>query len=66
MDVSGNVKRNQKVIEKFDNLERKLYYSSNISQRKLQTWLNESKIKMHAAEMVISHRKRKRVLLDNP
>lgn len=48
-------------VDKLDILERRLYQDGHNSRMKLNTWLIESRVPIQAADMVINHKKRKRI-----
>lgn len=65
MDISQNSGADPSLINKFEVLERGIYHAAHKSYQQLETWLNQTEAPMQAAEMVINHKKRKRIALDD-
>jgi len=61
MDLAHNSESNPIIQQKLDLLERRVYKDGHNAKAKLDTWLLESGVQLQAANMVTSHRKRKRV-----
>lgn len=65
MDLADNTCSDPTVQDSLDALERKLYSDSHKAKAKLNAWLVESGVPLEAANMVINHKKRKRVELED-
>lgn len=61
MDLAHNSKSDPTIQQTLDMLERKVYKDGHNARTKLNRWLLESGVELQAANMVTSHRKRKRV-----
>ncbi|GJQ76755.1 hypothetical protein Trydic_g15598 [Trypoxylus dichotomus] len=65
MDLAHNTSSDSTVQDSLDVLERILYNNGHKARVKLNTWLITSGIPLDAANMVINHRKRKRVEIED-
>ncbi|KAI4467807.1 hypothetical protein MML48_2g00017292 [Holotrichia oblita] len=65
MDLADNISSDSTAQDSLDVLERRLYTDGHRSRSKLNAWLVESGVPLEAANMVINHRKRKRVDIED-
>ncbi|XP_022903698.2 DNA replication complex GINS protein PSF3 [Onthophagus taurus] len=65
MDLAENVASNPSVQDTLDTLERKLFRDGHKARSKLNNWLVESGVPLEASNMVINHKKRKRVDIED-
>lgn len=65
MDLADNSQSDPTVQQRLDFLERGLFKDANNSRAKLNAWLVETGATIGAANMVINHKKRKRVDFDD-
>lgn len=65
MDLADNCQSDPTVQQSLDILERSLFKDANCARAKLSEWLIETGATLEAANMVINHKKRKRVDLDH-
>lgn len=65
MDLTETTFVDPNLIDKLDLMERRLFQDGHQARLKLNTWLAESVLPIQAAEMVASHRKRKRVEIES-
>lgn len=65
MDLANNIGNDPTVLDRLDMLERKIYIEAHNARRKLNNWLMESGVTLEAADMVVNHKKRKRMHLEN-
>lgn len=61
MDLANNTGSDPAVQNRLDSLERKLFKDGHAARTRLNTWLTDSGTPIEAAAMVINHKKRKRV-----
>lgn len=65
MDLADNIISDSTIQDSLDALERKLYNDGHKARMKLNTWLVESGVALEAASMVINHKKRKRIDIED-
>ncbi|KAK4883892.1 hypothetical protein RN001_000163 [Aquatica leii] len=65
MDLTENVGSDPTVQNRLDMLERMLFKSGHAARMRLDTWLRKSDLPMEAAAMVVNHKKRKRIDLED-
>lgn len=65
MDLAENCRSDPTIQQSLDILERRLFKDANLARAKLNAWLLETGTILEAADMVINHKKRKRVDLDD-
>lgn len=61
MDLADSTCSDSAMQDSLDTLERKLYCDGHKARTRLNAWLVESGVPLEAASMVINHKKRKRV-----
>lgn len=64
MDLADNCQSDPSVVQSLDMLEKYLFKEGNKARSKLNEWLAETGVTLVAADMVVNHRKRKRVDLN--
>ena len=65
MDLADNADPDPSIHNKLDMVEQKLYFVGHSARQKLNAWLRESEAPMEAAQMVVNHKKRKRMELED-
>lgn len=65
MDLADNSMSDPTVQQTLDILERKLFNDAYKARMKLNTWLKDSNTTIEAANMVINHKKRKRMNIED-
>lgn len=63
MDLAENVDFDPAIQDKLDKLERRLFSEGHNARVKLNKWLVETGVALEAANMVLNHKKRKRVAI---
>lgn len=64
MDLTCNMGDDPSVINKLDSLEKRIFIPSNKAQIKFNNWMLSTGVQIEAANMVVNHRKRKRIALE--
>uniref|UniRef100_A0A1Y1JX65 DNA replication complex GINS protein PSF3 n=1 Tax=Photinus pyralis TaxID=7054 RepID=A0A1Y1JX65_PHOPY len=65
MDFADDVVCDPVKQNRLDMLERTLFQKAHFSRMQLKSWLNNSEMRLEAATMVINHKKRKRIDVDD-
>ncbi|XP_044745605.1 DNA replication complex GINS protein PSF3 [Coccinella septempunctata] len=65
MDLSDNTEHNPAAVQRLDTLERRLFKDACESKAKLYAWLEHSVAPIETASMVLNHKKRKRVNVED-
>lgn len=65
MDLAENTENNPTAFQRLDTLERRLYKDACEAKTKLNTWLEHSVVPIETATMVLNHKKRKRVNVED-
>nr|XP_023019552.1 DNA replication complex GINS protein PSF3 [Leptinotarsa decemlineata] len=64
MDLADNSISDPSVQERLDSLERRVFQDASKARTKLNTWLVDSGALLEAANMVVNHKKRKRINME--
>lgn len=64
-DLSNHTLLDPTILDKLDFLEKTLFHAGHAAKTKLDEWLLESDVRLEAANMVINHKKRKRVDIED-
>ncbi|XP_028139840.1 DNA replication complex GINS protein PSF3 [Diabrotica virgifera virgifera] len=64
MDLADNSISDPSVQIKLDTLERRIFNDAYKARVKMNTWLIDSNVALEAANMVVNHKKRKRINVD--
>nr|CAH7758854.1 unnamed protein product [Callosobruchus chinensis] len=65
MDLADHSVSDPSVQHSLDTLEKKIFLASHAARTKLNSWLIQSGSPLEAAELVVNHKKRKRVDVDD-
>lgn len=65
MDLADNIVSDPTVLDKLDSLEKRLFSNGHKARSKLNLWLLLTQTQLEAANMVLNHKKRKRVHLED-
>lgn len=65
MDLSNHSLSDPTVVNKLEFLEKTLFYAGHSAKMKLDDWLLESDTRLGPAEMVVNHKKRKRIDIED-
>lgn len=65
MDLTDNIGYNPSVQDPLDITEQKLFKDGQSAKAKLNIWLTDSHTPIEAASMVINHKKRKRIAIED-
>lgn len=64
MDLAYNTASDPTINSRLDSLEQKLFHEGQTANTKMKEWFLEAHTPLEAANMVINHKKRKRVEID--
>lgn len=64
MDLAENADDNPHIVQKLENLEKKLFKECFEARHKLNNWLKESGVPIETAKTVVNHKKRKRIEME--
>lgn len=64
MDLVDNASSDPTVQNRLDSLERQLFQDGHAARTRLNSWLVETTAPLQAAKMVINHKKRKRIEME--
>lgn len=65
IDLSNHAISDPTVIDRLDFLEKTLFHAGHSAKVKLDEWLLKSDIRLGAADMVVNHKKRKRIDIED-
>lgn len=65
LDLTENSLPDPLVLNKLDRLELRLFREGQTAKKKLTTWMNESGVPLEAGNMVVNHKKRKRIEMED-
>lgn len=65
IDLTNNAVCDPTMLDRLDFLEKTLFNDGHIAKMKLDEWLLQSNMRLEAANMVVNHKKRKRVDIED-